>query len=63
MGLILTLMTDDQSNKDTDEDSSQRTWLSKLTNLFNDQPQSHDDILEILNIAHEDGLVDAYALS
>ncbi|MCX7544838.1 HlyC/CorC family transporter [Marinicella gelatinilytica] len=56
-------MTDDQSNKDTDEDSSQRTWLSKLTNLFNDQPQSHDDILEILNIAHEDGLVDAYALS
>ncbi|WP_188364610.1 HlyC/CorC family transporter [Marinicella pacifica] len=56
-------MTDDQSNKDTDEDASQKTWLSKITNLFNDQPQSQDDILEILDAAHQDGLLDAYALS
>src|SRR5690554_1670887 len=56
-------MTDDQSNKDTDEDNSQKTWLSKLTNLFNDQPQSQDDILDILDVAHEDGLLDGYALS
>lgn len=63
MGRFLTLMTDDQSNKDTDEDASQKTWLSKITNLFNDQPQSQDDILEILDAAHQDGLLDAYALS
>ncbi len=63
MGLYFTLMTDDQSNKDTDEDASQKTWLSKITNLFNDQPQSQDDILEILDAAHQNGLVDAYALS
>ncbi|KAA3649334.1 MAG: CBS domain-containing protein [Proteobacteria bacterium] len=56
-------MTDDQSNKDTDEDASQKTWLSKITNLFNDQPQSQNDILEILDVAHEDGLLDGYALS
>ena len=56
-------MTDDQSNKDTDEDTSQKTWLSKITNLFNDQPQSQDDILEILDVAHKDGLLDGYALS
>ena len=56
-------MTDDQSNKGTDEDTSQKTWLSKITNLFNDQPQSQDDILEILDVAHKDGLLDGYALS
>jgi magnesium and cobalt transporter len=56
-------MTEDQSNKDTDEDASQKTWLSKLTNLFNDQPQSQGDILEVLDVAHQDGLLDSYALS
>src|SRR5690606_4387344 len=56
-------MTEDQSNKETEEDSSQKSWISRLTNLFSDQPQSRDDILEILTVAHEDGFLDAYALS
>jgi magnesium and cobalt transporter len=55
-------MTEDQSRKESDTEN-QRSWLSKLANLFTDEPQNRDDLLEILKEAHENGLLDFDALN
>jgi magnesium and cobalt transporter len=55
-------MTDDQSRKDSDSDN-QKSWLSKLANIFTDEPQNRDDLLEILLEAHQNGLLDTDALN
>lgn len=55
-------MTDDQSRKDSDPDV-QKSWLSKLANLFTDEPQNRDDLIQILQEAYHNNLVDADALS
>lgn len=55
-------MTEDQSRKDSDTEN-QKSWLSKLANLFTDEPQNRDDLLQILKEAHENGLLDIDALN
>ncbi len=55
-------MTEDQSSKDSDPDN-QKSWLSKLANLFTDEPQSRDDLIQILQEAHHNHLVDIDALN
>ncbi|WP_223788909.1 HlyC/CorC family transporter [Marinicella meishanensis] len=55
-------MTEDQSRKDSDPDV-QKSWLSKLANLFTDEPQNRDDLIQILQEAYHNDLVDADALS
>ena len=50
-------MTEDQSRKDADTEN-QKSWLSKLTNLFTDEPQNIDDLLKILQEAHQNNLLD-----
>ncbi len=55
-------MTEDQSRKDSDTEN-QKSWLSKLANIFTDEPQNRDDLLEILKEAHENGLLDIDALN
>lgn len=55
-------MTEDQSRKDSDQDN-QKTWLSKLANLFTDEPQNRDDLIHILHEAYHNHLVDIDALN
>ncbi len=55
-------MTEDQSRKDSDTEH-QKSWLSKLANIFTDEPQNKDDLLQILQAAHQNNLVDADALN
>ncbi len=55
-------MTEDQSRKDSDTEN-QKSWLSKLANIFTDEPQNRDDLLDILKEAHENGLLDIDALN
>jgi magnesium and cobalt transporter len=55
-------MTEDQSRKDSDPDV-QKSWLSKLANLFTDEPQNRDDLIQILQEAYHNDLVDADALN
>jgi len=55
-------MTEDQSRKDSDTDN-QKSWLSKLANLFTDEPQNRDDLIRILQEAHNNNLVDIDALN
>ena len=55
-------MTEDQSRKDSDTDN-QKSWLSKLANLFTDEPQNRDDLIQILQEAHNNDLVDVDALN
>ena len=55
-------MTEDQSKKDSDTDN-QKSWLHKLANLFTDEPQNRDDLLEILVEAHQNGLLDIDAFN
>jgi len=55
-------MTEDQSSKGSDTES-QKSWLNKLANLFTDEPQNKDDLLEILMEAHQNGLLDFDALN
>ncbi len=55
-------MTEDQSRKDSDTDN-QKSWLSKLANLFTDEPQNREDLIKILQEAHNNGFVDVDALN
>lgn len=55
-------MTEDQSRKDSDTDN-QKSWLNKLANLFTDEPQSRDDLLQILQEAFNNDLLDVDALN
>jgi magnesium and cobalt transporter len=55
-------MTEDQSRKDSDTDN-QKSWLSKLANIFTDEPQNRDDLIQILQAAYQNGLVDIDALN
>jgi len=55
-------MTEDQSRKDSDTDN-QKSWLSKLANIFTDEPQNREDLIETLQTAYENDLVDSDALS
>ncbi len=55
-------MTEDQSRKDSDQDN-QKSWLSKLANLFTDEPQNRDDLIHILHEAYNNHLVDIDALN
>lgn len=55
-------MTEDQSSKGSDTEN-QKSWLNKLANLFTDEPQNKDDLLEILMEAHQNGLLDFDALN
>ncbi|MCB1581883.1 MAG: transporter associated domain-containing protein [Marinicella sp.] len=55
-------MTEDQSRKDSDTEN-QKSWLSKLANIFTDEPQNREDLLEILKEAHDNGLLDIDALN
>ncbi|MFC3193512.1 HlyC/CorC family transporter [Marinicella sediminis] len=55
-------MTDDQSRKDSDPEH-QKSWLSKLANIFTDEPRNRDDLLEILLESHQNGLLDMDALN
>ncbi len=55
-------MTEDQSRKDSDTEH-QKSWLSKLANIFTDEPQNKDDLIQILQAAHQNNLVDADALN
>ncbi len=55
-------MTEDQSRKDSDADN-QKSWLSKLANIFTDEPQNREDLIQILQEAHNNDLVDVDALN
>ncbi len=55
-------MTEDQSRKDSDAEN-QKSWLSKLANLFTDEPQNRDDLLQILQEAFNNDLLDIDALN
>ena len=55
-------MTEDQSRKDSDTDN-QKSWLSKLANIFTDEPQSKDDLIQILQAAYQNDLLDVDALN
>lgn len=55
-------MTEDQSRKISDTDN-QKSWLSKLANLFTDEPQNTEDLIQILQEAYHNHLVDSDALS
>jgi len=55
-------MTEDQSRKDSDS-TNQKSWFSKLANIFTDEPQSRDDLLEILMEAQRNGLLDIDAFN
>ncbi len=55
-------MTEDQSSKGSDTEN-QKSWLNKLANLFTDEPQNKDDLLEILKAAHHNGILDSDALN
>ncbi len=55
-------MTDDQSSKDSDTEN-QKSWLSKLANIFTDEPQNRDDLVEILHAAYHNELLDIDALN
>lgn len=55
-------MTEDQSSKNSDTDN-QKSWLTKLANLFTDEPQSRDDLIQILQEAYHNNLVDIDALN
>jgi magnesium and cobalt transporter len=50
-------MTDDDSSS-----SQEKSWLSKLTNVFSTEPQSKDDFALILRAAHENNIIDHDAL-
>ncbi len=56
-------MTEDQSRNDADQENQKTSWLSKLANIFTDEPQNRTDLVEILNEAHINQLLDADALS
>ncbi len=56
-------MTEDQSRNDVDQENQKTSWLSKLANLFTDEPQNRTDLIAILTEAHENGLLDADALN
>ncbi len=55
-------MTEDQSRKDSDTDN-QQSWLSKLANIFTDEPQNREDLIQILQAAYHNDLVDSDALN
>jgi magnesium and cobalt transporter len=55
-------MTEDQSSKDSDTDN-QKSWLSKLANLFTDEPKNREDLIQILQEAYHNDLVDIDALN
>ena len=55
-------MTEDQSSIDSDTDN-QKSWLSKLANLFTDEPQNREDLIQILHAAYLNDLVDIDALN
>ena len=55
-------MTEDQSRKDSDTEV-QKSWLSKLANIFTDEPQNRDDLLHILQEAFANDLLDVDALN
>ncbi|VAW43698.1 Magnesium and cobalt efflux protein CorC [hydrothermal vent metagenome] len=55
-------MTEDQSRKDSDTDN-QKSWLSKLANIFTDEPQNREDLIQILQAAYHNDLVDSDALN
>ncbi len=55
-------MTEDQSRKDSETDN-QKSWLSKLANIFTDEPQNREDLIQILQEAHNNDLVDVDALN
>ena len=49
----------------TDEDSSgsqEKSWLGKLADAFSSDPQSRDDLAQILRAAHDNQLIDSDAL-
>jgi len=52
-------MSEDQSSNG----SGKKTWVEKIGAAFSSQPQDRDQLLEFLNMACEQGIVDADALA
>ena len=52
-------MSEDQSSNG----SGKKTWVEKIGAAFSSQPQDRDQLLELLNLACEQGIVDADALA
>ncbi len=56
-------MTEDQSRNDSEQENQKSSWLSKLANMFTDEPQNRTDLLEVLTEAHRNKLLDIDALN
>src|SRR5690606_12346853 len=52
-------MSDDPSNSS----QSRQTWLEKLSQAFSGEPQSKEDLLEIVRASERRGTIDSDALS
>ncbi|WP_154223624.1 HlyC/CorC family transporter [Marinicella rhabdoformis] len=56
-------MTEDQSRNDSEQENQKSSWLSKLANMFTDEPQNRTDLVEVLTEAHHNKLLDIDALN
>lgn len=54
-------MSDDNGNNDQDPQQS-KSWLDKLTNAFSSDPETREDLLEVLQEAHNNKIIDEEAL-
>ncbi|WP_144823372.1 HlyC/CorC family transporter [Marinobacter piscensis] len=53
-------MSDDQSSR---SQGSNKSWLERISSAFSDDPESVDDVLEVLRSAESQGIIDADAMS
>src|SRR3978361_140126 len=51
------------SRRHTDKPPEKRTLLERLTDFISHEPESRDELLEVLQDAHERNLIDADSLS
>ncbi|WIO74586.1 transporter associated domain-containing protein [Porticoccaceae bacterium LTM1] len=54
-------MSEDNGNNDQDPQQS-KSWFDKLTNAFSSDPETREDLLEVLQEAHNNKIIDEEAL-